>query len=91
MNRKKVVFCLSHTMRYLLTLLLISTSMLVPVFGQTLAPVAYVVRGQLSTRYNAPAKVYLHRKGAVMDSATLKNGAFELRGTIPEPRVALLT
>lgn len=78
-------------MKYLLTLLLISTSMLVPVFGQTLAPVAYVVRGQLSTRYNAPAKVYLHRKGAVMDSATLKNGAFELRGTIPEPRVALLT
>ncbi len=78
-------------MKYLLTLLLFSLSLLAPVFGQTLAPVAYVVRGQLSAHYDAPAKVYLHLQEGVRDSAMLRNGAFEMRGTTSEPLKALLT
>jgi hypothetical protein len=45
--------------------------------AQTTYP--FVVKGKVG-QLNAPAKVYLLR-GEVLDSATLKNGQFELKGT----------
>ncbi|QJX47473.1 AhpC/TSA family protein [Hymenobacter taeanensis] len=47
----------------------------------------FIIKGKLGT-LNAPAKVYLVRGMAITDSATLKNGAFELKGTTETPVTA---
>ncbi|TGD83078.1 TlpA disulfide reductase family protein [Hymenobacter wooponensis] len=53
--------------------------------AQTSAP--FTIKGKLGT-LNAPAKVYLVRGMTVADSATLKNGVFELKGTTEVPITA---
>ncbi|MBX0288820.1 AhpC/TSA family protein [Hymenobacter sp. HSC-4F20] len=53
--------------------------------AQTAAP--FTIKGTLG-KLNAPAKVYLMRGNVVADSATLKNGAFELKGTSNAPVAA---
>lgn len=50
--------------------------------AQTSAP--FIIKGKLGT-LNAPAIVYLVRGMTVTDSATLKNGAFEFKGTTEVP------
>jgi peroxiredoxin len=50
--------------------------------------VAYTLRGTIG-KLNAPAKVYLVRP-AIMDSATLKNGVFELKGRTDMPKEMVL-
>lgn len=52
---------------------------------------AYVISGKLGN-LNAPAKVYLVAASgrSMQDSATLKNGAFELKGKLLAPRKATL-
>ncbi|WP_055562728.1 TlpA disulfide reductase family protein [Hymenobacter sp. AT01-02] len=47
----------------------------------------FTVKGTLG-KHDAPAKVYLLRDNAVADSATLKNGTFELKGTTVAPIMA---
>ena len=54
--------------------------------------VSYIVKGKVGN-VNAPAKVYLGYKNApasFMDSAVIKNGQFEFKGTINEPVQATL-
>ncbi|MET4107968.1 TlpA disulfide reductase family protein [Hymenobacter sp. UYP22] len=50
--------------------------------AQTSGP--FVIKGKLGT-LSAPAKVYLVRSHEVTDSVTLRNGAFEFRGTTDVP------
>ncbi len=50
--------------------------------GPTLAQVPYAISGQIGT-LNAPAKIYLVRGSEPVDSATLHNGRFALKGTFP--------
>lgn len=53
--------------------------------------VGYVISGKLGT-LNAPAKIYLLAASgrSMQDSATLKNGTFELKGKLLSPRKATL-
>ena len=57
------------------------------------APTPFVLRGTLPT-VQGPAQVFMRREGllngAITDSATLKNGKFELLGTVDEPTKARL-
>ncbi|GAB3238652.1 TlpA disulfide reductase family protein [Hymenobacter seoulensis] len=70
--------------KYLLGLLLLA-----PWCANAQAPAPFVIKGKLG-KLNAPAKVYLVRGMTVTDSATLKNGAFELKGTVEAPVMAEL-
>ncbi len=65
--------------KFLLPLLLT-----VSCLAQAQQPLSYTVKGKLGT-ISAPAKVYLVRGSTVLDSAAVKNGAFELKGTTAEP------
>ena len=56
--------------------------------GAQTAPL-YLVKGQVA-HLNAPAKMYLVYGPQVLDSATLKNGQFELRGSNGWPHSAEL-
>jgi thiol-disulfide isomerase/thioredoxin len=60
-----------------------------PVFAQAQAPVPFTVKGKIGT-LNAPATVYLLRDGFLDDKATLKNGTFQLTGTVRAPQSAIL-
>lgn len=53
------------------------------------APQTFTLKGTIG-RLNAPAKVYLLREGHQPDSAALKNGVFELKGTVDAPKQAWL-
>ncbi|MBT9393890.1 AhpC/TSA family protein [Hymenobacter sp. NST-14] len=67
-------------MKKLLLPLLLTISSL----AQAQQPFSYTVKGKLGT-LSAPAKVYLMRGFTVLDSAAVKNGAFEIKGTAAEP------
>ncbi len=62
-------------------------------FAQAQAPAPFVLKGQLGP-LAGPAKVYLRReglqRGAITDSAEVKNGAFEMKGTVAAPTRARL-
>ena len=58
-----------------------------PCLAQAQTPFSYAIKGKLGT-LNAPAKIYLIRGMQIADSATLKNGAFELKGTADMPTTA---
>jgi peroxiredoxin len=49
----------------------------------------YVIKGRLG-QYNTPAKVYLINGVTPSDSATLRQGRFELKGSTPFPQSATL-
>ncbi|GAA3995724.1 TlpA disulfide reductase family protein [Hymenobacter fastidiosus] len=68
---------------------LLSFLLLVPGLAQAQAPVPYTVKGKIG-QLNAPAKIYLLRGNEVLDSATFKNGTFELKGTTDVPQSASL-
>ncbi len=68
---------------------LLSCLLLTPVLAAAQAPAPYVVKGKIG-KLNAPAKVYLVYGPQVLDSATLKNGQFELRGSNGWPHSAEL-
>jgi peroxiredoxin len=55
--------------------------------AQAQTPFTYTIKGKLGA-LNAPAKLYLVRGMNIADSATLKNGAFELKGTADVPTTA---
>ena len=59
--------------------------------AQTQAPATYpyVIKGKIGT-LNAPAKVYLMTGTQATDSATVRQGRFELKGTTPYPQSATL-
>src|SRR5690606_29448945 len=69
------------------------------ILGLFLAPVvaagqsgSYTVNGKVGN-YNAPAKVYLiHQSGGqnAADSAVVKNGVFQFKGTVEDPFSATL-
>ena len=65
--------------KYLLGLLLLAPGLAA---AQTATP--FVVKGKVG-QLNAPAKIYLVYGPQVLDSATLKNGQFELRGSTGWP------
>ncbi|MCC9138114.1 redoxin domain-containing protein [Pontibacter silvestris] len=72
--------------KILLTALLISPIM---VFAQT---GSYTLKGKVGS-LNSPAKAYLIQaaeNGRQTDSAMVKNGAFEFKGTVNSPRKAML-
>jgi hypothetical protein len=70
--------------KYLLGLLL-----LVPGLASAQTTPLYLVKGQVG-HLNAPAKIYLVYGPQVLDSATFKNGQFELRGSNGWPHSAEL-
>jgi peroxiredoxin len=70
--------------KYLLGLLLLAPGL---TFAQ--APAPYVVTGKVA-QLNAPAKMYLIYGPQVLDSATLQNGKFELKGSNGWPHSAEL-
>jgi peroxiredoxin len=70
--------------KYLLGFLLLAPGL---AGAQTTYP--YVVKGKIG-QLNAPAKIYLVYGPQVLDSATLKNGQFELKGTTEWPHSAAL-
>ena len=59
-----------------------------PCLAQAQAPFTCTVKGQLGRTLNAPAKIYLSRGFEITDSATLKNGAFELKEMAEVPTIA---
>ena len=69
---------------------LLAFLLLVPglAFAQTPSS-PFVVKGRVG-QLNAPAKVYLVRGFQVLDSATLKNGSFEMKGRTDTPNRAQL-
>ena len=68
---------------------LLSCLLLMPVLAIAQAPAPYVVKGKVGN-LNAPAKMYLVYGPQVLDSATLQNGQFELRGSNGWPHSAEL-
>jgi peroxiredoxin len=63
--------------------------LLAPALASAQAPPAFLVKGTIA-HLNAPAKIYLVYGPQVLDSATLKNGQFELRGADGWPHSAEL-
>ena len=63
------------------------------VLGHAQTPAPFVLKGTVPT-VQGQAQVFMRRegllKGAITDSATIKNGKFELRGTVSEPTKARL-
>jgi len=70
--------------KLILPLLLLSGGL-----AQAQQPFNYIIKGKLGT-ISAPAKMYLVRGSSVLDSAMVKNGAFEIKGTAAEPVMAEL-
>jgi peroxiredoxin len=66
---------------------LLAALLALPALAQAQTSFPYVIKGKLGN-LNAPAKVYLVRGMQIADSASLKNGAFELKGTADAPSTA---
>ncbi|MDO7851081.1 TlpA disulfide reductase family protein [Hymenobacter convexus] len=65
--------------------LLLAALLLAPGLAPAQTPSSpFVVKGRVG-QLNAPARVYLLRGSEILDSATLKNGAFELKGHTEMP------
>lgn len=70
-------------MKYFLLAALMAT----PCFVHAQTTIPFVIKGKLGPQ-PAAAKVYLVRGMSVIDSVTLKNGAFELKGATDAPGMA---
>ena len=57
--------------------------------SQTAVPCPYVIKGKIG-QLNAPAKVYLMTGTSAIDSVSVQQGRFELKGTAPYPQSATL-
>ena len=68
---------------------LLGLLLLAPVLTHAQATYPFLLKGQVG-HYNAPAKIYLMTGIQPLDSATLHNGRFELKGTTPAPSSATL-
>ena len=71
-----------------MTTFLLALLLLVPGLALAQKPFAYHISGKIGA-LNAPNKVYL-TNGELVDSATLTNGGFELKGTAVLPTRANL-
>ena len=67
---------------------LLAALLALPCLAQAQKPFTCTVKGQLGRTLNAPAKIYMRQGMTITDSATLKNGAFELKGTAGVPTIA---
>lgn len=67
---------------------LLAALLALPVLAQAQTPFTCTVKGQLGRTITAPAKVYLLQGMTITDSATLKSGTFELKGTSQVPAIA---
>ena len=68
---------------------LLGLLLLAPALTHAQAPYPFLLKGQVG-HYDAPAKVYLTNGPQRLDSATLHNGRFELKGSTPIPSSATL-
>lgn len=64
---------------------LLAALLALPCLAQAQTPFTCTVKGQLGRMITAPAKIYLSRGFEIVDSATVKNGAFELKGQAEIP------
>ena len=64
---------------------LLAALLALPCLAQAQTPFTCTVKGQLGRTITAPAKIYLSRGFEIVDSATVKNGAFELKGKAETP------
>ena len=64
---------------------LLAALLTLPCLAQAQTPFTCTVKGQLGRTLNAPAKIYLVRGFELVDSAVLKNGAFELKAPATVP------
>ena len=67
---------------------LLAALLALPCLAPAQTPFTCTVKGQLGRTLNAPAKIYLQQGMTITDSATLKNGSFELKGTASVPTIA---
>ncbi|GAB3738492.1 TlpA disulfide reductase family protein [Hymenobacter agri] len=67
---------------------LLAALLALPVLAAAQTPFTCTVKGQLARTITAPAKVYLLQGMTISDSAILKNGAFEMKGTAQMPTIA---
>lgn len=67
---------------YVLSLLLLA-----PLLANAQTTTPFLIKGKLG-KLNTPAKMYLVRGSLPIDSVTVKNGAFELKGTTEAPCMA---
>ena len=58
-----------------------------PLMAPAQTPIPFTVKGKIG-QLNAPAKIYLVRGFVATDSATLKDGTFEFKGTTDVPQSA---
>ena len=63
----------------------LATLLALPMLAQAQTPFTCTVKGQLGRTITAPAKIYLSRGFEVVDSASVTNGAFELKGQSATP------
>ncbi|MDO7873968.1 DUF4369 domain-containing protein [Hymenobacter sp. ASUV-10] len=68
---------------------LLAALLALPVLAAAQTPFTYTIKGKVG-RLSAPAKIYLVRGLQPLDSATLKNGEFTIRGTAEAPVAAQL-
>lgn len=66
---------------------LLAVLLALPGLARAQTPFPFTIKGKLGS-LNAPAKLYLVRGMQIADSATLKNGAFELKGIADAPATA---
>jgi hypothetical protein len=79
----------THSFLYFRKKYLLGFLLLVPGLASAQSAPLFLVKGQVG-HLNAPAKIYLVYGPQVLDSATLKNGQFELRGSNGWPHSAEL-
>jgi peroxiredoxin len=72
-------------MKHLVFMLLLSA----PALAQTPAPVPFTVKGKIGD-LQPPATIYMLRNGFLDDKATLRQGAFQLSGTVRAPQSVML-
>ncbi len=64
---------------------LLAALLALPCLAQAQTPFTCTVKGQLGRTITAPAKIYLSSGFKIVDSATVNNGAFELKGKAETP------
>ncbi len=64
---------------------LLAALLALPCLTQAQTPFTCTVKGQLARTITAPAKIYLSSGFKILDSAAVKNGAFELKGKAETP------
>jgi hypothetical protein len=70
--------------------ILLGLLLLAPGLAAAQTPQPFTIKGQVDSRLNAPAKVYLFHGDNSIDSTNVTNGQFSLQGQVARPGKAML-